>query len=88
MGWWGQFSSGGVEAAGSGWLELSLVMASMLGSGEVGGREDDSDDTLGMGQLGGGDVDEGDLVVTGVGVERNLCSSSIDWLTKGMIFLK
>ena len=71
-------------------------MSSMLGSGEGGGGDDDPDDTLGMGPLGGdgntglggGDVDEADLVVTGVGVERNLCSSSIDWLTKGMIFLK
>ena len=96
MGWWGQFSSGGVEAVGSGWLELFLVMSSLLGCGEGGGVEDDPDDTLGMGQLGGdgdtgldgGDVDEADLVVAGVGVERNLCSSSMDWLIKGMIFLK
>ena len=35
--------------------------------------------------LGGGDVDEADLVVGGVGVERNLCSSSIDWLIKGIM---
>ena len=70
MGWWGQFSSGGVEAVGSGWLELFLVMSSLLGCGEGGGVEDDPDDTLGMGQLGGdgdtgldgGDVDEADLV--------------------------
>ena len=96
MGWWGQFSSGGVEAVGSGWLELSLVMSSLLGCGEGRGAEDDPDDTLGMGQLGGdgdtgldgGDVVEADLVVAGVGVERILWSSSIDWLMKGIIFLK
>ena len=39
-------------------------------------------------ELGGGGIDEADLVVTGVGVDTILLSSSMDWLTNGMIFLR
>ena len=56
------------------------------GEGEHGGGDVDADRVVTV--LAGGGVDEADLVVTDVGAERILFSSSMDWLTKGMIFLR
>ena len=44
-------------------------------------------DDLGSRPVDGGGV-EADLVVAGVGMKLDLWSSSIDWLTKGIIFLR
>ena len=57
------------------------------GEDELGTMSEGGGDDLGSRPVDGGGV-EADLVVAGVGMKLDLWSSSIDWLTKGIIFLR
>jgi hypothetical protein len=81
---WTRIGSGGEDDVDTGlegggeapWGEDGLDIIPEAGGGDLDSRP-----------VGGGG-DEADLVVAGVVIKLDLWSSSIDWLTKGIIFLR